>query len=167
MITWEKALLGIIIITFGGFCGYLFTKKYRRRKLFFMQFYTFNERFLNEISYYRRPLSQFLTQYSYKGEYATLLETYFENINEPEKFQRILFEKDALDFLKQEEKNFVFDYFTALGKGDSHSQKNCYNAQKERLILLRNEAENTCRKYGDLYIKLGILCGLLLLILMI
>ena len=61
----------------------------------------------------------------------------------------------------------VEDYFLMLGKGDSLSQKGYFSSVKEPLLRLQNEAETTCKRYADLYIKLGFLCGLLILILML
>ena len=52
-----KFLLGVAIVAFMSFLGYLLAKKYRKRRDFFVQFTLFNERFLSEISYYRRHLS--------------------------------------------------------------------------------------------------------------
>ena len=57
-----KFFFGIAIIAFTTYCGYLLSKKYRRRKVFYEQFYTFNERFLNEITYYKRPLIEWISE---------------------------------------------------------------------------------------------------------
>ena len=54
-----------------------------------------------------------------------------------------------------------------LGKGDSFSQKGYFATSKDALEKLYVEAENNCKKYVHLYIKLGFLCGLTLLILLI
>lgn len=162
-----KFFLGIAIIAFTTFCGYLLTKKYRRRKLFFTQLYAFNERFLNEIAYYRRPIAEFTANFAYRGEFGILLNDYFASV---EDFQAIFIrkmEKDIYDFLKKEEKRSITDYFSMLGKGDSQSQKTYFSSIKEMLLKQRNEAEAENKKFGDLYIKLGFLCGLFILILII
>ena len=65
-----KFLFGIVMIAFTSFCGYLLARKYRQRKLFFRQLYEFNERFLTEIAYYRRPIQEFAAKYTYRGEYG-------------------------------------------------------------------------------------------------
>ena len=70
-------------------------------------------------------------------------------------------------FLKQEEKRVVEDYFLMLGKGDSGSQKGYCLAAKDGIVKLQAEAELTCKRYADLYVKLGFLCGLLILILIL
>lgn len=162
-----KIVLGIVIVLFGGLCGYVCTKRFRKRALFFRQFYDFNERFINEISYYKRSLDVFLSGYNYRGEFNELLEAYKEDLAMPEKFLKALRDNELFFFLKNEEKKFIFDYFSMLGKGDSFSQKSCFIAQKEGIVALRNAAEATAKKYGDLYLKIGILCGLLFLILIL
>ena len=162
-----KFLLGIAIVAFTSFCGYLLTKKYRRRKLFFTQFYEFNERFLNEIAYYRRPLAEFVSNYAYRGEFNELLERYVEKTSGRNGSFDLVSDNTTFDFLKQDEKRAICDYFSMLGKGDSNSQKNYFSSVKDTIGKFRKEAEDTNKRYGDLYIKLGFLCGLLILILII
>ena len=158
-----KFFLGIAIVAFTSFCGYLLAKKYRKRMLFLQQFYTFNERFLSEISYYRRPVKEFIALYSYQGEFNDLLIEVFA-----EREENFFFAKtDEYGFLKEEDKKTAEDYFFMLGKGDSASQKGYFSSIKDRLISLRSEAEIEAKRYGDLYIKIGFLCGLLILILIV
>ncbi|MBO5411969.1 MAG: hypothetical protein J6A38_02640 [Clostridia bacterium] len=162
-----KFFLGIAIVAFTSFCGYFLAKKFRQRKLFFAQFWEFNERFLSEIAYYRRPLREFIFKYSYKDEFAFLLEEYVVFLKERFMDDRMFLDNPAFSFLKQEEKGVVSDYFLMLGKGDSASQKGYFTAVKETLKKLQTESEIACKRYGDLYIKLGFLCGLLILILIV
>lgn len=162
-----KFLLGIAIVAFGSYCGYVFAKKYRKRKLFIAQLKEFNERFLSEVSYYRRPIGEFISKYAYKGEFQIFLQNFFAEIDELSQSEHRSITFDACEFLKNEDKNLIEDYFKMLGKGDSASQKTYFSAAKERLSKVYVEAESEYKKYGDLYIKLGFLCGLLVLILMI
>lgn len=162
-----KFFLGLAIVAFTSFCGFLFAKKYRKRKGFFSQFYLFNERYLNELSYYRRPLAEFSFSYSYQGEFSILLECFFEYIEkEPQAFFKVL-EGEEFSFLTKEEREEVKNYFSMIGKGDSLSQKNYFLSLKERLQKRSTETESASKKYGDLFIKLGFLCGLLILILIL
>ncbi len=162
-----KLLLGIAIVSFGSYCGYIFAKKYRKRKLFFAQLKEFNERFLSEVSYYRRPLGEFVSKYVYKGEFQIFLQNFFAEIEELSQSEHRPMTFADCEFLKSEDKALMEDYFKMLGKGDSASQKTYFSAAKERLVKVYAEAESEYKKYGDLYIKLGFLCGLLILILMI
>lgn len=160
-------ILSVAIVVFTSFCGYLCAKKYRRKKLFYTQLNEFNERFLNEVSYYRRPLADFVGKYSYKGEFAQLLNDFFARIQHGEITMGFVYSNDETDFLQQEEKGEIDDYFQMLGKGDSASQKAFFSSQKEVLRTRLKSAEDTYKRYGDLYIKLGFLCGLFIVILII
>ena len=162
-----KVLVGIAIVGFTTLCGYLLSKKYRQRKQFFRQFKEFNERFLNEIAYYRRPIQEFASMYAYQGEFNELLQAYFSNLEERALNERKILDLPTYSFLKEDEKIVIADYFLMLGKGDSTSQKNYFSSIKEVLMKYQNESTTVSKRYEDLYIKLGFLCGLFILILII
>lgn len=162
-----KVLLGVAIVAFTTLCGYLLSRKYRQRKQFFRQLSEFNERFLNEISYYRRPIRDFITTYAYQGEFHDLLQSYLMNLEQSSPNPMQLLEEPAYAFLKEDEKTLITNYFFMLGKGDSSSQKGYFNSVKSVLGKWQSDAVETGKKYEDLYIKLGFLCGLFILILII
>jgi stage III sporulation protein AB len=161
-----KILLGIAIVMFTGFCGFVFSKKYRLRKKFFAQLWEFNERFLSEITYFRRPLTEFVGKYAYEGEFGVVLNNYFQGLKE-ESEQNAELDFSDCSFLKTDEKSVLYDYFKSLGRGDSNAQKTYFSSAKEMLAKWKNQTETESKKYGDLYIKLGFLCGLLILILIV
>ena len=161
-----KFLLGLAIIAFTTFCGYLLAKKYRQRKLFFQQLHEFNERFLCEISYYKRPVKDFALRYTYRGEFRLLLYNFLHNLDHPTEGNNFL-DDPQCSFLKTEDRRIVADYFLMLGRGDTSSQKSYFTSVKNELTSIQKDADTACKKYGDLYVKLGFLCGLLLLILII
>ena len=156
-----KVLLGCCIIAFFCFCGYFLSKRYRQRKLFFRQLYDFNQRFLNEIAYYRRPIQEFATKYNYQGEFDEILHGYFSSLSGG------AFDLSTYTFLKDEERVFLHDYFQMLGKGDSMSQKAYYSSINDTLQKWKTSSADEGKRYEDLYVKLGFLCGLLLLVLII
>ncbi len=162
-----KFMLGVAIVAFGSFCGYFLAKKYRLRRDFFKQLWEFNERFLSEISYYRRPIQEFIAVYSYHGEFNELLKDYFTDFDERAPDERILAETTKYDFLTAEEIRSVEDYFLMLGKGDSSSQNAYFSSVKSALADMKSQAEEKAKKYGDLYVKIGFLCGLFILILIV
>lgn len=162
-----KFFLGICIIAFTSYCGRLLSKKYRQRQQFFKQFKEFNERFLSEIAYYRRPLKQFIAAYSYQGEFEELLRDFCKLLAVNPSTPCFLTEDEKYHFLKREEKQMVEDYFFMLGKGDSASQKGYFSSVKEGLVKLQVSTEGEAKRYGDLYVKIGFLCGLLILILIV
>lgn len=163
----SKVILCIAIVAFTSFCGYLCAKPYRKRKEFFIQFKEFNDRFINEISYLKRPIEVFLFQYRYKGEFKLFLEDYFKSIKNNDCDVKETLANSEYSFLKRDEKDFILGYFSMLGKGDSLSQKNYYNASKELISKLQINTEMDYKKRGEIYIKLGFLFGILILILII
>ncbi len=162
-----KFLSGIAIIVFTTFCGYLFSKRYRQRKSFFTQLKEFNERFLNEIAYSRRPIRQFIASFEYKGEFALLLQEFCKRAEGGMLEMRSRLEETEYVFLQVEEKMILCDYFSMLGRGDSASQKEYFSALRETLSKLQKESEDKAKRYGDLYVKMGFLLGLFILILII
>ena len=161
-----KFFLGLAIVAFTSFCGYLFSKKYRQRKMFLSQWKEFNERFLGEITYYRRPIQEFISAYAYRGEFEDFLQGLYGNFEEISEGKRALIMDPTYPFLTKEDKRLLEDYFLMLGRGDSASQKAYFTAAKESVGKAFLEADMQCKRYGDLYIKLGFLCGLLILLLM-
>ena len=160
-----KFMLGIGIVCLCTCFGYLLASSYRNRKHFYRQLSDFNERFLNEIAYYKRPLAQFISKYRYTGYFQEVLQVFLSQLSNPT--MQIGIDFKQLQFLKKEESDFLGDYFQMLGKGDSSSQKSYFNAMKDEIKKRYTAAESEYKKYGDLYIKLGFLCGLFLLILII
>ena len=163
-----KLIVGMLVVAFTSYCGYFLAKKYRKRKSFFIQLYEFNERFLNELSYYRRPLSAFLKKYEYKGEFLELINVFFGQLSEKSTQNKDVYELlKEYDFLKDDEKAFTFDYFRMLGVSDSSSQKEYFLAARSSLTEYKSRGEADSEKFGSLYVKLGFLCGLTILIVIV
>ena len=157
-----KFILGAAIVCFTSFWGYVFAKKYRRRKNFFAQMNEFNERFLSEIAYYRRPVEEFAGRYEYKGDFEILLSSFLDSLGEEDAGPLPVF-----SFLTADETGFVKDYFLMVGKGDSASQSAYFTSVKGTLGEYRKKSADECRRYGDLYLKLGFLFGLMILVLIV
>ena len=79
----------------------------------------------------------------------------------------ILENEEEYFFLKAEEKQMILNYFLMLGKGDSVSQKGYFSSVRDTLAKLENETKTEAKRYGDLYLKIGFLLGLLVLILIV
>ena len=162
-----KFLLGLAIVGFTTFCGYLLSRKYRKRKVFFTEWDEFNERFLTELSYYRRPIIEWIGELSLRAEFGEIVEDFSKTTATQGRETPMLLEGTDCYFLTAEEKRRVKQYFYSLGKGDSISQKNQFSAMKETLQASRKKVEEDEKKYGDLYVKVGFLFGLFVLILIV
>lgn len=162
-----KIFLGVILIFFTTFCGYFLAKKYRKRKEFFRQLQELNERFLSELSYYKRPLKEFLSSYAQEGEFALLLEGFIGALEGEEREIVDDYGVEEVEFLTTDERIFLRDYLSMLGRGDSVSQKSFFSSMQASVVSYKNKSEEESKRYGDLYIKLGFLFGLAVLILMV
>ena len=161
-----KFFLGLAIVAICSLLGYVLSSKYRQRKQFYVQLRMFNERFLHEISYYKRPLGEFIAKYTYQGQFDEVLHDFYKQLA-TQKQRHISFDFAEYTFLQKEEHVFLEDYFQMIGKGDSSSQKVYFSSMKEEIQKRCTTAETEYKKYGDLYIKLGFLCGLFILVLII
>ena len=154
---WLKILIAAAVVAAGTAGGYFAANKYRARKKFYAQFAVFNERYLNELGYARKPLDAFLKQYAYTGDFSKSLKGFSER-RDP---------KINYSYLTAEERAECADYFSMLGKGDSLSQRNFFAAKKAGIEEKRAASEKEAKSRGSLYLKLGILSGLAVVILIV
>ncbi len=153
---WIKLLLSGLVIAFCVMIGYVAAEKYRSRKKFYAQFADFNDRYLNELAYARKPLGEFLRAYNYSGEFQRAIECMMRHETIP-----------AFGFLTKEERAQLCDYFSMLGRGDAASQRGYFSAQRDPLVTLKEQTARECKSRGELYLKLGLLFGLAVIILML
>lgn len=149
---WIKFILCGAIIAFSMFISYLLAAKFRERKRFFQSFLQFHERFLNELTYLRRPLQTFLREF--KGE---------------DEFQKFIVAgaEELPTHLSEDEKTFCCEYQSMLGRGSASSQMTYFKGQDVRIRKAMQESSEECRQKCGLYIKLGLLAGLAIVILIV
>lgn len=154
---WLKILLAVIIIAVATLCGYLAGNKFRARRKYYAQLAAFNERYLNELDYARKPLADFLKEFTYTGDFAKSLNTFSESRAA----------KVDFSYLDQEERMACADYFAMLGKGDSLSQRSYFSSKKAGIEEKRAASEKDAKSRCALYLKLGVLAGLAAVILIV
>ena len=155
------------IVAISTTFGYILSKKYRQRRRFLGQLRAFNEQFINEITYYRRPIKDFLSSHVFEGEFQALLQSYVGSLDKYTENEGQALDLSSYTFLYENEKSDIFDYFMTLGKGDSDSQKRYFLSMGDRLNKYESAAISQSKKYENLYTELGFLCGLFILILII
>ena len=158
-----RFIVGIAVVVFTTFCGRFLAKKYTIRKAFFQEAESFNEGFLEELGYTKRPFEEYCLKRAYKGEFGQMLH---EELNRRAKRKSTL-SLDGYSFLNAEERAFFSEYFCAFGRGDAQSQKSYFSQAKNRLQSLKIKAEEECKRNVELFTKMGFLLGLALLIIII
>ena len=159
-----RFVVGLGIVAFTTFCGNFLSRKYKKRKRFFQEASGFNEGFLEEIIYTKRPFEEFCQKRIATGDFSELL---VEELTRRANRRTTPLDLSEYSFLLQDEKRFFAEYFSAFGRGDSLSQKGYFTQAGNHLHTLKQKAEEECKKYVELYTKMGFLCGLAILIILI
>ena len=154
---WLKIIICIAVIAFSTALGYLIAGKYRARKKFYEQFCLFNKQYLNELNYTRKPLTDFLKEHEFAGDFAKAIVKCVESRDCSVNYS----------YLTKEEKAACGNYFSMLGKGDALSQKSYFGAQTQVLEAQYAEGEKQAKSRSSLYLKLGLLLGLAIVILIV
>lgn len=154
---WLKIFLACAIVAFGTLMGYLAAGKYRARARFFTQMQDFNEKYYAELGYARKPLPVLVKSYEAKGDFQKILERFSE--------KRV--SEITLSYLTKEEKSQCSDYFSMLGRGDAHSQRDYFGARRSPLGEKSAACTKQAKEKGELYLKLGLLGGLAFVILIV
>ena len=159
-----KFIVGIVVVIFTTYCGRYFARKYTLRKKFFEQAYSFNNDFLEELNYSKRPLGEFLAKRQYHGEFEEVL---MEEIKRRNLRKMLPLSLEEYLFLTMDERRFFGDYFLHLGRGDTNAQKSYYLRAENSINSFKTKAVEECKRYIDLYTKMGFLLGLAILIILI
>ena len=106
-----KFVFALFMLAFTTFCGYLLAKKYRQKKDFFQQFDEFNQRYINELSYYRRSIGEVISHYEYKGEFNIWLTIYCSKLSLEEAQFMNFADLDDFSFFNQEINLYIFTKF--------------------------------------------------------
>ena len=114
---------------------------------------------MNEVSYTKIPLPAFLEKYTFSGEFRQLLEEKRRSEFREQEF--------SVEFLNEDERKFVSDYFRMIGKSDASSQKTYLTAMRGEINEKKRESAEEYKKYFSLYMKLGFLAGLILVVLIV
>ena len=154
-----KIFLGILVIIFSTFIGYVLSKKYTKLKNFYCNFDNFNKMLKTEIAFSQKTLKEIIDEkYSINNDFLNNFKLYLEN---KENFCL------NINYLSSDEKAFLLEYFENIGKTEKGSQLEFLKKAEERLSTFYKNAIELDKKYKTLYIKLGFLIGLIIFILII
>ena len=150
--------LGIIIVVMFTLCGYKYSQKYKERKDFFIDMFSFNELMISEVSFRKRTLMEINNRQNYKSRFSVIMNYYIKN-EDADKTQNGL--------LKEEEVDFIDTYFSMLGKSDSDSQIKMLDTSKNTIKKYMDESSSEAAKYTNLCVKLSFLLGLIAFLIII
>ena len=160
--SYVKWILGGAAIIICTVIAYKLSEKFRLRQKFYNDFYLFNKRMCDEMSFTRNSLLSVLASFDAQTPFQRLLNEYRRSLTE-----RTPFSCAEIWFLKEEEKRLTEEYFAALGKTDARTQMNFLKTYDANLKTSADAALSDKKKYVAMYIKLGLLTGIAVLILIL
>lgn len=151
-----KLVLGIILVCLSTLIGYILGGKYSFRKQFYADFYNFNNKLKQEISFRQATLTALLKECNSTDFYCAL-----KNYIEKNQFN---FEKT---YLQKDEIEYFYNYLKILGTSDKNSQVDFLDEINMSVLEKQKQSAVEEKKYKALYLKLGFLFGLILFVLVL
>ena len=139
--------------------GVACSKKFLNRYKFYLSILNFNQDFKNSLSFKREHISNLLKK-DYKFEH-------FNNVLE-QKLKNINCKALSLpNFLNENDKNQINEYFSQIGKYDPITQAKILEGYDEVFKQNLTLAFDDNKKYGILFQKIGIIVGLVAFIIVV
>lgn len=151
-----KLFLGVILLISCPCFSIYLSQKYKKRKVFFSDFNNFNDKLKNEVNFSNNTIKR-LSKNLNNSEFNNCL------------YNKI-YDKDIdinIAFLTLDEQKFVTQYFNDVGTSDKLGQISMLESVSEYLKKKTLETQDEEKKYKTLYLKLGIMIGLLFFILLL
>lgn len=164
-----KILLLCLIVTCCTYIGYGLSSYYRKRLKIFRDCHSFSNKLIVEINFAKNNLKEIIKSSinSYSSDFKSVLNGYLNYLNSDAKVLATeqLFKKN--NFLSDDEKQTIFLFFKSLGRYDAENQILEIEHFKQKFESMCESAESENKKYSSLYIKLGLMFGILVAILLI
>lgn len=157
-----KYIILFIIVILCSYIGYGFSSFYTNRSKFFKSLELLFEKLKTEISFSQSKLIEILQTFTTNSKDA---KRFIENFIECLNFDKSLDNENLfknIKILNDDEKNIILLFTKTLGKFDVPRQSQQLTSQKEELSALYKKADEEAKKFGGLYIKLGVILGLVI-----
>lgn len=164
-----KCVLLCLIITCSTYIGYGFSSYYRKRLRLFKDCHNFANKLIVDINFSKNNLKEIISSSlgNYGSEFKQILNRFLDYLNS---HATILKSEDIFvknNFLSVEEIQVIFTFLKGLGRYDAENQIKELEDFKLKFDELKQQANNENKKYGALYVKLGLMFGIMLAILLI
>lgn len=164
-----KIILLCVVVVGMVYIGFGILRFYQGRKKFFEDLTLFCNKLCVDISFSKENLKTIINQNidSYGKNFKSVLQGYLKYLETNENALSIenLFKKSSIQ--KDDEKEFILQFFKDLGRLDASNQVLEIQNYKEQFEISRKNAEEENKKFGGLSLKLMILFGILVVIILI
>ena len=157
----------LILFAIAGICAYIgwgYSNYYTSRSKFFKSVELLFDKLKTEIRFSQGKLIEILNDFQpHSKDTQTLINNFVDCLNfDKEINPENLFV--GIKVLNDDEKNVLAIFFKSLGKFDAFNQTNQLANQQDQLAQFFKKAEEDAKKFGTLYIKLGIIAGLVIVL---
>ena len=163
-----KIVLLCLIITCCTYIGFGFSSFYRRRVKFFLDIIAFQNKLVVEIAFKQNKLKEIIDEFVKRcgADFKSVLKNFKENylLGKKNLEENMLFRKNIC--LTDDEKRTIFGFFKSLGKYDCENQIKEIEDYKKTFETSLVDAQAENKKYSSLYVKLGLMAGLIIAILL-
>lgn len=151
--------LGIAAFILSVCISVFLSQKYSDRRKFYSSFSSFNSLLKNEVSFSQKTVKSIVNDYKCKS-------VYFES-KIKDRFIKKEEKTSSPSFLSKEEIDYFDTYLKEIGGSDIKTQLSIIGQAEKNLSDNLEKCKVEERKYKKLYIKMGILIGLLVFVLLL
>jgi len=152
-----KVALGLIIVVIFLLVGLILGSKYTERRVFYDDFYSFNSQYLLSVTLSKDTIYSTLEKIDRNGDFYKFA---LYKIKGADTIKKI-------GYLKSDDYKIIEEYFVGIGKGDGYIEKRNSLQADETLKEKKKCCEQEEKKYKPLFIKLGLLFGIIVFIVLI
>jgi len=152
-----NVIFGIILLILCIYLGRKLSEKFVNKRKFFDDFISFNNCVKNEISFGQASLVKIINSQENKGDFYDCSSLYLRE-------NKFVFNKN---YINDREKEFYKNYLESVGRHDKKTQLEYLTFVGGELDKMLFESKENEKKYKVLYIKLGVLFGIMALIIML
>ena len=135
----------------------LLSKKYSQRAIFYNDFNLYNNKMIEEVCFERKTVLNIINEFNCESDFIKSIKALYKTPKS----------KCNLEYLTTEDSKLLCEYFEFLGKSNQETQTKHLNVyQKIIKEKLDNSRQEEIRK-NDLYLKMGLMIGLMLFIIII
>ena len=152
-----KIVLGLVIVVLSTIIGDKFSAKHVVRDKFFKDFLFFCEKMKVEISFHNNSLLSIVNELNEDSDFNKLLKSKIKDSETTLK----------LNYLTNEESEFFNSFANKIGRSDKENQIKFLDGIIYQVSKWSGEAQELKEKYKPLYLKLGLLFGIIAFVIII
>ena len=152
-----KLFISIILLILSGLIGCYYSNKLVKRRIFYESMREFNKYFKSEVSFSKNSILTIINDRNINDDFYKLLKNNLK-----------IAESDiVIRYLTKDEFNFLTNYAENLSNRDAETLIKFLEQNDGIIDTYLVEAKENEIKYKSLYVKLGILFGLIIFILLL